>query len=164
MFHYIWSPWRMKYIQKPRKEKGCVFCEALQQSDSAENLIVFRGERTFTILNRYPYTSGHLMVVPYQHTAVLADLDASTRAEMMEVVNRSILVLTEVYCPQGYNIGMNIGESAGAGITDHIHMHVVPRWNGDTNFMSTIGGVRVLPEGLEESYARIKEVWEKLKY
>ncbi len=164
MFHYIWSPWRMKYIQKPRKEKGCVFCEALQQSDSAENLIVFRGERTFTILNRYPYTSGHLMVVPYQHTAVLADLDASTRAEMMEVVNRSILVLREVYCPQGYNIGMNIGESAGAGITDHIHMHVVPRWNGDTNFMSTIGGVRVLPEGLEESYARIKEVWEKLKY
>lgn len=163
MFHYIWSPWRMKYIQKPRRERGCVFCDAVQQNDSAENLIVFRGEKSFTILNRYPYTSGHLMVVPYQHTAILSDLDVATRSELMEIVNRAILVLKEVYCPQGFNVGMNIGESAGAGIADHIHMHIVPRWNGDTNFMSTVGGVRVLPEGLEESYARIKNAWEELK-
>ena len=163
MFHYLWSPWRMKYIQKTKQDQGCVFCEALKQPDGTGNLIIFRGEKTFTILNRYPYTSGHLMVVPFQHTAILSSLDPYDRADMIEMVNRAILVLKEVYGPQGFNVGMNIGESAGAGIADHIHIHIVPRWNGDTNFMSTVGGVRVLPEELEESYVRLKDMWDKLR-
>ncbi|MGB9674442.1 MAG: HIT family protein [Anaerolineales bacterium] len=151
----------MKYIQEPRRNNDCVFCKALEQPDSAENLIVFRGENSFVILNRFPYTSGHLMVVPFQHCASMSELDQATRMELIEMVNRALLVLTKVYCPQGFNVGMNIGEPAGAGIADHIHMHIVPRWSGDTNFMSTVAGVRVLPEDLEQSYQRIKEVWDQ---
>ncbi len=153
----------MKYIQNHRRDAACIFCSAAGQQDSPENLIVRRGEFVFVILNRFPYTSGHLMVVPYQHTAELAELSSACRGEMMELVTESIDVLKQVYRPQGFNLGMNIGESAGAGIAEHLHMHIVPRWSGDTNFMSTVGGVRVLPEELEETYRRLKEVWEKIK-
>jgi len=160
---YLWSPWRMKYIQNHRRDTACIFCLAAAQADSPENLIVKRGEFVFVILNRFPYTSGHLMVVPYQHTANLEELTAACRAEMMELATASIEVLKKVYRPQGFNLGMNLGEPAGAGIADHLHMHIVPRWSGDTNFMSTVGQVRVLPEELEETYRRIKEVWEQIK-
>ena len=159
---YIWSPWRMEYIQNHNKEEDCAFCAELARPDGPENLIIHRSPRVFLILNRYPYTSGHLMIVPYEHVPTLAELDPATRAELMEVTDQAINALILVYHPQGFNVGMNIGEAAGAGITEHIHMHVVPRWRGDTNFMSSLGSTRVLPETLEDSFRRIQEAWNKL--
>jgi ATP adenylyltransferase len=158
--HYIWSPWRMKYIENSKNEGECVFCTALSQEDGPENLIVVRGHKAFVILNRYPYTSGHLMVVPYIHCSVLEGLDAGTRAEIMELTNQATQVLGAVYHPQGFNLGMNIGEIAGAGIAEHIHLHVVPRWGGDTNFMSSLAETRVLPESLEDTYSRVRAGWQ----
>ncbi len=148
----------MKYIQN-HDEEGCVFCNVQAQPDSPENLIVFRGRRAFVILNRYPYTSGHLMVVPIDHQPSFEDLNAETRAEVMELITECIQVLRMVYKPEAFNVGANIGSVAGAGIAGHVHMHVVPRWGGDTSFMSSIGETRVLPESLEETYRRIKEAW-----
>ncbi len=148
----------MKYIQN-HDEEGCVFCNVQAQPDSPENLIVFRGRRAFVILNRYPYTSGHLMVVPTDHQPSFEDLSAETRAEVMELITECIRVLRMVYKPEAFNVGANIGSVAGAGIAGHVHMHVVPRWGGDTSFMSSIGETRVLPESLEETYRRIKEAW-----
>ncbi len=133
-----------------------MFCIAQAKEDSAENLIVQRGERAYIILNRYPYTSGHLMVIPFEHKANLEELDSPTRAEMMELTSRCTTILKNIYNPQGFNIGVNIGEAAGAGVIGHVHIHIVPRWVGDTNFMSSIGGTRVLPETLEDAYRRVK--------
>jgi ATP adenylyltransferase len=158
---HIWSPWRMKYIEKHVKEEGCVFCNALAKEDSAANLIAFRGESAFVILNLYPYASGHLMVVPYEHRATLEEVDASARAEIMELTSRCMTVLRKIYSPQGFNMGANIGEAAGAGVFDHVHIHIVPRWNGDTNFMTTLGETRVLPESLEDTYKRVQKGFEK---
>jgi ATP adenylyltransferase len=149
----------MTYIQNNQHSAECVFCMALEQSDGPENLIVARGSRAFVILNRYPYTSGHLMVVPMQHRSSLEELDERTRAEIMELSNQAILTLQAVYHPQGFNLGMNIGEVAGAGIADHVHMHIVPRWGGDTNFMSSLADTRVLPESLPDTYQRVRQVW-----
>ena len=157
---HLWSPWRMTYIQSPKNNQGCVFCEALAHEDGPENLIVYRGETSFVILNRYPYTSGHIMVLPYAHEQTLSALSPQIRGEMMELVSQGTEVLQSLYDPQGFNVGANIGEAAGAGIEEHVHLHIVPRWNGDTNFMSSLGGTRVLPEALEESFQRIKEAWE----
>lgn len=151
----------MKYIQS-QKSEDCIFCTAIQEEDGTENLVVYRSYHTFLILNRYPYTSGHLMVVPYEHVPALESLSPEARAEMMELTARALKVLREVYQPEGFNIGMNIGEVAGAGIADHVHMHLVPRWGGDTNFMSSVASTRVLPESLEETYRRVKEAWEKI--
>lgn len=148
----------MEYINS-HKSKGCAFCIELSRTDGPENLIIFRGGRAFVILNRYPYTSGHLMVVPYDHEAALELLEPATRAEMMELTMKATQVLNAVYHPQGFNLGMNIGEAAGAGIAEHIHMHIVPRWGGDTNFMSSLADTRVLPETLEESYRRLNAAW-----
>ncbi len=153
----IWSPWRMKYINNHQKEEGCVFCSAQSQEDSAENLIAFRGERAFVILNLYPYTSGHLMVVPFDHIATLEELDRATRAEMMELTSQCMVALKKIYRPQGFNVGANIGVAAGAGVPGHVHIHVVPRWGGDTNFMSVLGETRVLPEAIEVTYQRVRE-------
>jgi len=152
----IWSPWRMKYIENHEKEEGCVFCNALTKEDSAANLIAFRGERAFVILNLYPYTSGHLMVVPFKHVATLETLDPSTRAEMMELTSQCMTVLQKTYHPHGFNMGANIGVAAGAGVPGHVHIHIVPRWGGDTNFMSALGETRVLPEALEDTFKRIR--------
>jgi ATP adenylyltransferase len=151
----------MTYILDNQHSADCVFCTALGQPDGPDNLIVARGERAFVILNRYPYTSGHLMVVPMEHRASLVELDPETRAEIMELSNRVTLILQAVYQPQGFNLGMNIGEVAGAGITDHVHMHIVPRWGGDTNFMSSLADTRVLPESLAETYQRVRSTWEQ---
>lgn len=158
---HLFSPWRMKYIKANIKVKGCVFCAALEQEDGPENLIVHRGEHNFVILNRYPYTNGHIMVLPYKHVPRLNDVDAATRAEMMELTNQGIEVLQAVYNAQGFNTGANLGSAAGAGIEYHLHMHIVPRWNGDTNFMTSVGDTRVMPQGLEESYQQIKSQWGK---
>jgi len=135
----------MKYIENHEKEEGCVFCNAQAKADSAENLIAFRGESAFVILNLYPYTSGHLMVVPFEHVATLEELEPATRAEMMELTSQCMTVLQKAYRPQGFNMGANIGVAAGAGVPGHVHIHIVPRWGGDTNFMSTLGETRVLP-------------------
>jgi ATP adenylyltransferase len=153
----------MEYIRDPHKLDKCVLCQVQDQSDGLENLIIFRGRRAFLIVNRFPYTSGHLMVVPYEHWANLEELDQETRSEIMEMASDSIQVLREIYHPEGFNVGINIGEAAGAGITEHIHLHVVPRWQGDTNFMSTLGKTRVLPESLEDTYQQVKDIWTKLK-
>lgn len=156
---YLWSPWRMEYIQSEKEEGECVFCVEMGKKDGPENLIVFRGEGSFVILNRYPYTSGHVMVVPYQHVNWFENLEPNVRAEIMELTVKASKVLREIYHPQGFNIGANIGEAAGAGILNHVHMHVVPRWIGDTNFMSTLGKTRVLPEILEGTFWRVKNNW-----
>jgi len=163
MLSHLWSPWRMQYIQSPKTIQGCIFCDALAESDDLTNLVVVRGQRAFVMLNRYPYTTGHVMVVPVDHLSSLEKLDPPTRAEIMELAARSIQILEAVYHPQGFNVGINIGEAAGAGIVDHVHMHVVPRWSGDTNFMSTLGMTRVLPEILEDTYRRLKTGWDALE-
>lgn len=162
---HLWSPWRMKYIQSNgnNKAEGCIFCNAVAREDSPENLITWRGERSFVILNLFPYTSGHLMIVPYQHAATLEELDAGTRADMMELTSRAMGVLRKIYQPQAFNMGANIGEAAGAGVPGHVHIHVVPRWSGDTNFMSTLGETRVLPETLEETYERVRKGFHGVK-
>ena len=147
----------MEYIENSTKENGCIFCNAQEKEDSEENLIAFRAERAYVILNRYPYTSGHIMVVPLDHKPNLEELDPETRAEMMELVTRCMTVLRKIYHPEAFNMGANIGEAAGAGIKQHVHIHIVPRWGGDTNFMSTVGGTRVLPEALESTYVRVKK-------
>lgn len=156
---HIWSPWRMKYIRNQNEPEGCIFCDGVKIEDGIENLIVARSEHSFVILNRYPYTSGHVMVVPYAHVATLDKLDKDTLADMMELIQQSIAVINEVYAPEGYNIGANLGDIAGAGITDHIHFHVVPRWGGDTNFMTATADVRVIPEDLGETLQRLKDAW-----
>jgi ATP adenylyltransferase len=155
--NHLWTPWRMKYIDNHDKEEGCVFCNAQAREDGTSNLIAFRGERNFVILNLYPYTSGHLMVVPFTHIPTLEELDKITRSEMMELVSQCMVVLQKVYRPQGFNMGANIGTAAGAGVPGHVHIHIVPRWGGDTNFMSTLGETRVLPEAIEVTYQRIRE-------
>lgn len=160
----LFSPWRMPYIGRDKaaeKAKGCVFCLAISQADSPENLIVHRGRLAFVIVNRFPYTSGHLMVLPFQHAAKLDEIDAATRAEMIELMNDSVKVLTSVYKPGGFNLGANLGEAAGAGIEEHLHLHVMPRWFGDTNFASTVGETRVLPETLEETWRRVSSAWDR---
>jgi ATP adenylyltransferase len=155
----LWSPWRIKYIQRQEREKGCIFCDAAILEDSPENLIIHRSELGFVILNRYPYTSGHVMVVPFAHQPSFEDLDTTCRAEMMELINSATKVVREVYRPEGFNIGANLGAEAGAGVTGHVHFHIVPRWGGDTNFMSTISEVRVIPEDIAETYQRLKSAW-----
>ena len=150
----------MTYIENHEKEDGCVFCNAQATADSAENLIAFRGKNAYVILNRFPYTSGHLMVIPFEHKPNLEELNAETRAEMMELATRCTAILREIYKAESFNVGINIGEAAGAGVLGHVHIHIVPRWAGDTNFMSTLGKTRVLPESLEDTYQRVKKAFE----
>ena len=150
----------MKYIQEHNDDKGCVFCLAAEADDGLDNLVFHRGEGVFMILNRYPYTSGHVMCVPYVHVDRLQDLPRATRLKLMDMVCKAVEVLQLVYHPEGFNIGLNLGKVAGAGIADHLHMHIVPRWGGDTNFMSAVGQTRVLPESLSDTYHRVKEAWD----
>jgi ATP adenylyltransferase len=158
----LWSPWRMKYMMNSEKvDISCIFCHALAQADGPENQIVMRGKSAFVILNRYPYTTGHIMIVPYAHTDTIEKLDSETRTEIMELISEMVACLRELYNPQAFNIGANIGSAAGAGVADHIHFHVVPRWAGDTNFMSTIGETRVLPEELIDTYWRVRKKLEE---
>lgn len=152
----------MKYILKDNEGQECIFCAAAKGSNDRENLVFSRGEQVFMILNRYPYTSGHVMCVPFAHEAHLSDLSKETRGEMMEKVNKAVEVLQKVYNPEGFNIGLNLGEVAGAGVAEHLHIHIVPRWTGDTSFMTAVGDTRVLPESLMDTYRRVKEAWDVL--
>ena len=150
----------MEYIEGHGIEDGCIFCKAQSEADSAENLILYRGARAFVIANRFPYTSGHVMVVPFVHQATLEALEPAARAEMIELAARCMTVLRSVYEPQAFNLGANIGEAAGAAVKEHVHLHVVPRWSGDTNFMSTLAQTRVLPETLAETYQRLRDAFQ----
>ena len=155
----LWSPWRMQYLTDERPH-GCVFCLAVAQSRDEENLIAWRGERAFVMLNRYPYNAGHLMVIPYEHVASVECLPPETLTEMMLLVNRSLAALRRAMSPEGFNIGANLGHVAGAGIADHVHMHIVPRWEGDTNFMPVLADVRVVPELLADTYRKLRAALE----
>jgi len=157
---HIWTPWRMKYIQENSDTENCIFCSAAMGEDDCNKLVFFRGEHVFMILNRYPYTTGHVMCVPYAHERRLHDLTKETRIEMMDFTSKAVQVLQRVYAPEGFNIGLNLGKVAGAGVADHLHMHIVPRWMGDTSFMSAVGDTRVLPESLTDTYRRVKKAWE----
>lgn len=153
---HLWTPWRSTYMQEPRDKARCVFCEAAASANDNETFVVYRAEFNFILLNRYPYTSGHIMIAPYQHVSRLQTAGHDTTAEMMLLARRSEAVLEEVYRPQGLNIGMNLGEAAGAGIEQHIHLHVLPRWQGDANFMTSVGHTRIIPEALEDTYRKVK--------
>jgi ATP adenylyltransferase len=155
----LWTPWRYRYVSSAKPagaDGGCIFCEMAASSDDRGNYIVLRAERNFAMLNLYPYTSGHLMIAPYEHIATLEGAPQETLEEMMRLTARAEKALRQVYRPDGLNIGMNLGESAGAGVAGHIHMHVLPRWTGDGSFMTTVAETRVLPETLETSYERLK--------
>ena len=154
----IWAPWRLEYVKDAAKdnEDECIFCAKPAAGDDEANLIVHRGERCFVILNLFPYTNGHLMVAPYEHTGQLQDLDAETVAEMMALAQTTMRRLEEVYSPHGFNVGFNQGRVAGAGFENHIHMHVVPRWGGDTNFMPVLADTRVMPQTLQQSYEALR--------
>ena len=152
----LWTPWRMPYLRgEDKRPDGCIFCHKLCCSDEKEH-ILYRGEWCYVTLNRYPYSNGHLMVIPNVHVSSLEDLDERTLSEMMQVVNLSLAALREAYAPHGFNVGVNLGKAAGAGIAEHVHMHVVPRWTADTNFMPVVGSTRVIPELLDDAYARLK--------
>jgi ATP adenylyltransferase len=155
----LWSPWRMQYLTEERPE-GCIFCIKLAENRDAENLVAWRGERAFVMLNRYPYNAGHLMVVPYVHVASTEELPPETLTEMMLLTNRCLAALRKVMSPEAFNIGANLGHAAGAGIAEHVHLHIVPRWEGDTNFMAVLADVRVVPELLADTYCKLRAALE----
>jgi len=150
----IWAPWRIEYIEMEKPE-GCILCEKPREDNDVVNYLLYRGEKNFVMLNGYPYNPGHLMVAPYRHVASMDDLTVDELHEHFEIVSRSIRVLRQVFKPEGFNIGINLGRVAGAGIDDHVHTHIVPRWQGDTNFMPVISEVRVLPQALAQTYEKL---------
>ncbi len=152
----LFAPWRIKYIEAPKHE-GCIFCQFPREKRDEERLIVYRGKRCFVMMNNYPYNPGHVMVSPYRHAGDLESLSGEEMAEMMSVSAMMVRAIKRTMNPDGFNIGFNIGRVAGAGIEEHIHMHVVPRWNGDTNFMPVLADVRVIPEAVQETYAKLKK-------
>ncbi len=154
----LWAPWRLEYVQHADEQNGCVFCRAAEGDDEAQ-LVVRRGERAFVLLNRFPYASGHLMVAPYRHGAGFDTLDDDEALELHRLAVQAIAALRETYGPEGFNVGWNLGRIAGAGIVDHGHVHVVPRWGGDTNFMPVLADVRVIPEHLAETRRRLAAAW-----
>ena len=157
----LWSPWRLEYVTSADRQPGCIFCEAPRPPEP-DSLIVFEGRSCYVILNLYPYNNGHLMVVPLRHVATLAALTSEEMQEIGVLTQRAETALTEAYNPHGINVGINLGKPAGAGVLDHLHVHLVPRWNGDTNFMTVIGNMRVLPEDLGASAARLRPIFERL--
>lgn len=156
---YLWAPWRMEYILTPKPE-GCIFCTKPKEKDDRSNLILHRGASCFVIMNYYPYNNGHLMVVPYRHLSRLEELSVEEQQEMMFLLTKCCSVLTRGMKPHGMNIGMNLGKTAGAGIDDHLHFHIVPRWEGDTNYMPITGHTKVLPQGLYETWDALKPLFE----
>ena len=154
---HLWSPWRYRYVSQAVKGEGCPFCQkvALDPSQDREHLVLFRGKSNFILLNLYPYTTGHVLVIPYDHVATLDQVTSQTLVEMMELAQRLQIALRESYNPDGYNLGMNLGKCAGAGVADHLHLHVLPRWAGDLNFMTVIWETRVQPEDLLATYDKL---------
>ena len=154
----LWAPWRLEYIQSADEQEGCVFCRTLE-ADEEESLVVHRGDRAFVLLNRYPYASGHFMVAPYRHEGEFGELTAEEALEIHRLAASGLGALAEAMRPQGFNIGWNLGRIAGAGVVDHVHLHVVPRWAGDTNFMPVLADVKVMPEALEDTRRKLVAAW-----
>jgi ATP adenylyltransferase len=157
---YLWTPWRYAYVTAGDKNPGCIFCELPKAGDDAKVHIVHRAQYCYIVLNTFPYTPGHVMIVPFAHLDELKKLPAGAAHEMIELSQRMEQVLRQLYRPDGINLGMNIGKAAGAGVVGHIHMHALPRWVADANFMSVVGETRTLPETLDTTYAKIKGAWE----
>ena len=154
----LWAPWRLEYVSSARDQEGCIFCLAASAPD-ADSLVVHRGESAFVLLNRFPYSSGHLMIAPFRHVGEIAELGVEEASEIHALTVRALEVLADAYQPDGFNIGWNLGRSAGAGVVEHVHEHVVPRWQGDTNFMPVLADVRVIPEHLQATHARLTADW-----
>ena len=153
---YLWTPWRFTYMASADRATACVFCDKLAAGDDEREYIVYRGRNNYVVLNLFPYTVGHLLIVPYRHIATLEEAAAAESAEMMELTCRAEKALRQVYHPHGINVGMNIGKSAGAGVAGHLHMHILPRWEADANFLSVIGETRVLPEELPVTWSKLR--------
>jgi ATP adenylyltransferase len=153
---YLWSPWRYKYISKADQPQGCVFCLLQEGSDEA-NYIIYRGAHNYVVLNIFPYTSGHLLIVPFAHIALLSEISKEISDEMMDLTKEAQSALGQEYRPDGFNLGMNLGRAAGAGVAEHLHMHVLPRWIGDANFTTVVAETRILPEELETCHKRLKK-------
>ncbi|NOK60565.1 MAG: HIT domain-containing protein [Chloroflexi bacterium AL-W] len=158
------TPWRMAYIKRSdtEQDEGCILCAKGREAPSEDNLVLFQGHSCYVIMNLYPYNTGHLMVVPYEHTADLPGLDSAIAQELFDLTRRCIPILEQTFAPHGFNTGMNLGRTAGAGIDEHLHMHIVPRWNGDTNFMPIVGGTKLIPEALDQSYRKLKPHFDDL--
>ena len=156
----LWAPWRLAYVTASHTTSECIFCDAFARADA--ELVLLRGRNAFVILNLYPYSNGHLMVAPNRHINTLVDLSGDEQSELMSMVRWAEMALTEAYRPQGINVGINLGKAAGAGIEDHLHVHLVPRWAGDTNFMTAIAETRVLPEELGQTAARLRPIFERV--
>jgi ATP adenylyltransferase len=154
----LWAPWRLEYIEQADAEQGCIFCRALE-GDDEDGFVVHRGRQAFVLLNKFPYASGHLMVAPSRHVGEFSELEDDEALEVHGLATQGMGALAQLYGPQGFNLGWNLGRIAGAGIVDHVHMHVVPRWAGDTNFMPVLADVKVLPEHLSETRRRLAETW-----
>ena len=157
----LWTPWRMQYIAGEKYPAGCFFCAALNHTNDRESYVLYRGANCFVMLNKYPYNNGHLLVVPNRHCANLGDLSTETQAELMALIARGVDWLSAASHPEGFNVGLNLGKAGGAGVADHLHFHIVPRWAGDTNFMTVAGQTRVLPEWLDETWARLRAIIER---
>jgi len=160
---YITAPWREEYVKKIYKMNECIFCQALKLKNDGKAYILFRGNYNFIMLNKYPYTPGHLMIAPYQHIAAFERAKKETTDEMSDLLKMSLRILKKNYNPHGFNTGMNLGQSAGAGVTDHFHLHVIPRWTGDSNFMPIVGKTKVVIEDLEACYKRLLPLFSKEK-
>lgn len=158
----LWAPWRMRYVTGEKPE-GCFLCQKHEDCHDPENLVVYRGNRCYVILNLFPYNPGHLMVVPYEHLPGPQDLDEETLSEMMILVSRCVKLLEAAMSPSGFNVGMNIGRVAGAGVAEHVHAHIVPRWEGDANFMPVLASTKVIPEELQSTYERLRKAWSDLR-
>jgi ATP adenylyltransferase len=154
----LWAPWRLEYIEQADEQEGCLFCRAVEGDDEV-GLVVQRGREAFALLNKFPYASGHLMIASYRHVGDFSELDDGEALEIHRLAGQGIGVLAQLYGPQGFNLGWNLGRTAGAGVTDHVHLHVVPRWLGDTNFMPVLADIKVLPEHLSESRRKLAQTW-----
>ena len=153
----LWAPWLMTYIKQAKKNKGCLFCKKLKEAKDEENYILVRSKLAFVMLNIFPYNSGHLMIVPIRHVGEVEDLKTKESREMISLLQKSIKAIKRAYQPEGFNIGMNLGRTAGAGVLHHLHIHVVPRWNGDTNFMPILAESKIISQGLRETYKQLKK-------
>jgi len=158
----LWAPWSMNYILSDGKEESCIFCPGKKRGKDEERLILHVSPQTMVIMNRYPYNNGHLLVAPVRHVSGLESLSDGETLELLQMVRRSIDILKEIMLPEGFNVGLNLGRVAGAGMEEHLHFHIVPRWNGDTNFMTVHGEVRVIPEHLKETYKKLRPHFDKL--
>lgn len=161
----LWAPWRMEYILKAKEgeDEACIFCSRIRQKTDQKNLILTRSNLSFIIMNRFPYNNGHLMVVPYKHSGNILDLTSEEQGDLFQLIQLSVKALTQVMAPHGFNVGMNLGRVAGAGVDDHLHYHIVPRFNGDTNFMPIIGDTKVISEALDKTYHKLLNAIRKME-